>query len=185
MTSTHPDGGTRLSRGGETVYRGLGVAAFAEQVVIQENGAVRIARDVRLDVACVIGCAVQTGVGAALLHRRAAASATPRWCSGLGGIGLSIVQGAKPGRRDHDHRLGPGRRAAARPPSRFGATHVVDPTTEDLVGAVRWTSPADRASTWPSTPWAARALVADRAGRHPHGRHHRHGRASRPSTSSS
>lgn len=62
MTSTHPDGGTRLSRGGEVVYRGVGVAAFAETVIIQETGAVKVPDDVALDVACVIGCAVQTGV---------------------------------------------------------------------------------------------------------------------------
>ena len=37
-TSVHPDGGTRLSRGGATVYRGLGVAAFAETVITQETG---------------------------------------------------------------------------------------------------------------------------------------------------
>ena len=66
MTSSHPDGGTRLSRNGETVYRGVGVAAFAETVITQENGAVKIADDVPLEVACVLGCAVQTGVGAVL-----------------------------------------------------------------------------------------------------------------------
>ena len=66
MTSTHPDGGTRLSRGGEVVYRGVGVAAFAETVIIQETGAVKVPDDMALDVACVIGCAVQTGVGAVL-----------------------------------------------------------------------------------------------------------------------
>ncbi|MEZ5139388.1 MAG: alcohol dehydrogenase catalytic domain-containing protein [Acidimicrobiales bacterium] len=59
MTSAHPDSGTRLSRGGEVVYRGVGVAAFAETVVIQANGAVAIPEDVPLDVACVIGCAVR------------------------------------------------------------------------------------------------------------------------------
>src|SRR6478735_4549126 len=66
LTSTHLDGGTRLSRNGEVVYRGVAVAAFAEQVIIPANGAVKIPDDVPLDVACVVGCAVQTGVGAAL-----------------------------------------------------------------------------------------------------------------------
>src|SRR5690606_20779594 len=61
-----PDGTTRLRRGGELVHRGLGVAAFAEQVIVQETGAVRIPEALPLDVACLIGCAVQTGVGAVL-----------------------------------------------------------------------------------------------------------------------
>ncbi|MEO6628239.1 MAG: alcohol dehydrogenase catalytic domain-containing protein, partial [Aquihabitans sp.] len=51
MTASHPDGGTRLSRDGEVVHRGLAVAAFAEMVVIQETGAVKVGNDVPLDVA--------------------------------------------------------------------------------------------------------------------------------------
>ncbi|MBJ7513440.1 MAG: alcohol dehydrogenase catalytic domain-containing protein, partial [Acidimicrobiia bacterium] len=64
--SSFPDGTTRLSRNGATVYRGLGVAAFAEFVVTQESGAVKVPDDTPLDVVCVIGCAMQTGVGAVL-----------------------------------------------------------------------------------------------------------------------
>jgi Zn-dependent alcohol dehydrogenase len=66
QTNAFPDGRTGLSRGGQTVYRGLNVAAFGEYSVVSANGAVRIPADVPLDVACVIGCAVQTGVGAVL-----------------------------------------------------------------------------------------------------------------------
>jgi S-(hydroxymethyl)glutathione dehydrogenase / alcohol dehydrogenase len=131
MTSTHLDGGTRLHRGDETIYRGLGVAAFAEQVVIQENGAVRIDPDVGLDVACVIGCAVQTGVGAALYTAGLGIGDTAL-VMGLGGIGLSIVQGAKLAGATTIIASDPvpARRVAA---SRFGATHVVDPRADDPV----------------------------------------------------
>jgi S-(hydroxymethyl)glutathione dehydrogenase / alcohol dehydrogenase len=52
MTSTHPDGGTRLSRNGEVLYRGVGVAAFAEVVITQESGAVKIPEDVSRSRAC-------------------------------------------------------------------------------------------------------------------------------------
>src|SRR5262249_59482665 len=65
-TSTFPDGTTRLSRAGATVFRGVGVGAFAELVLTQESGAVKIPDDVPLGVAAVLGCAVQTGVGAVL-----------------------------------------------------------------------------------------------------------------------
>ncbi|MGZ4710752.1 MAG: zinc-binding dehydrogenase, partial [Acidimicrobiales bacterium] len=130
-TSVHPDGGTRLSRGGETVYRGLGVAAFAETVITQETGAVKIPDDVPLDVACVVGCAVQTGVGA-VIHTADVQSGDTVLVLGLGGVGQSVVQGA---------RLAgattiivsdpvPERRKAA---MAFGATHDLDPTTEDVV----------------------------------------------------
>src|SRR5690606_521250 len=51
-----PDGTTRLTRAGEVVYRGLGVAAFAEQVITLETGVVAVPDDVPLDVACTVGC---------------------------------------------------------------------------------------------------------------------------------
>lgn len=131
MTSAHPDGGTRLRRNGQIVYRGLGVAAFAETVITQETGAVKIPGDVALDVACVLGCAVQTGVGAVLNTARVEEGATVL-VMGLGGVGLSIVQGA---------RLASAATVIVSDPVaerrelalKLGATHAIDPTTDDVV----------------------------------------------------
>jgi S-(hydroxymethyl)glutathione dehydrogenase/alcohol dehydrogenase len=133
-TSTHPDGGTRLSRGGEVVYRGLGVAAFAELVVIQASGAVKIPSDVPLDVACVVGCAVQTGVGA-VIHTAKVQPGDSVLVLGLGGVGQSVVQGARLAGATTIIVSDPvaGRREAA---LGFGATHALDPTTEDLLATV-------------------------------------------------
>ena len=61
-----PDGTSPFSLGGDLVHRGLGVGAFAEYTVVPASGAVKVPDDTPLDIACVIGCAVQTGVGAAL-----------------------------------------------------------------------------------------------------------------------
>jgi S-(hydroxymethyl)glutathione dehydrogenase/alcohol dehydrogenase len=94
MTGTLPDGSTALSRRGEPVYRGLGVGGFAEQVLTTESGAVRIDPAVPLDVASVIGCAVQTGVGAVLNTAHVEEGATVL-VMGLGGVGISVVQGAR------------------------------------------------------------------------------------------
>jgi len=134
QTNTFADGTTGLSRGDTTVYRGVGVAAFAEHVVTLASGAVRIPRDVPLDVACVIGCAVQTGVGAVLNTARVEAGATVL-VMGLGGIGLSIVQGARlagasqiivsdPVKARRDAALG------------MGATDAVDPAADDVASRV-------------------------------------------------
>ena len=133
-TSAHADGGTRLSRGGVTVYRGLGVAAFAEIVVTEETGAVKIPSDVPLDVACVIGCAVQTGVGA-VIHTAKVQPGDSVLVLGLGGVGQSVVQGARLAGATTIIVSDPvaGRRDAA---IGFGATHAVDPTTEDLLATV-------------------------------------------------
>ena len=133
-TSTRPDGTSPFSRAGETVYRGLGVGAFAELTVLPATGAVRIAEDIPLDIASVIGCAMQTGVGAVLNTAQVEAGSTVL-VMGLGGIGQAIVQGARIAGASRIIASDPveSRREVA---SGFGATDLVDPGRDDLVGAV-------------------------------------------------
>jgi S-(hydroxymethyl)glutathione dehydrogenase / alcohol dehydrogenase len=130
-TSSFRDGTTGLSRRGETVYRGVGLGAFGEYVLTPATGAVKVAADVPLDVACVIGCAVQTGVGAVLNTARVEPGASVL-VLGLGGIGLSIVQGARVAGASRIIGVDP---VAARREAglRFGATEVLDPGATDVV----------------------------------------------------
>jgi Zn-dependent alcohol dehydrogenase len=135
ITATHPDGGTRLSRHGEVVHRGLAVAGFAEHVVIQATGAIKIPDDVPLSVACVVGCAVQTGVGA-VLNTAGVLEGDTVLVMGLGGVGLSVVQGAR--------LAGASRIIVSDPVDErriqaiaFGATDAIDPTADDVVTAAR------------------------------------------------
>lgn len=130
VTATFPDGSTRLSRAGETVYRGLNVGAFAETVITPEAGAIAIADDIPLDIACVVGCAVQTGVGAVLNTAKVPVGATVL-VMGLGGVGLSCVQGARLASSARVIAVDPvaERRDAAR---RLGATDVLDPAEGDV-----------------------------------------------------
>lgn len=134
MTGTLADGRTPLSREGAPVLRGVGLGAFAEFVITPESGAVKVADDTPLEVACVIGCAVQTGVGAVLNSARVEEGATVL-VVGAGGVGIAIAQGARiagaariivsdPLAERRERALG------------FGATDVVDPTATDLVAAV-------------------------------------------------
>lgn len=125
------DGTSPLSRRSALVYRGLGVGGFAEYSLIDQNAAVRIPTDVPLDVASVIGCALQTGVGAVLNTARVEAGATVL-VMGLGGIGISIVQGARVAGASRIIVSDPvsGRRDLA---ADFGATDVLDPTADDVV----------------------------------------------------
>lgn len=134
MTHSFKDGRTGLSRDGHRVLRGVGVAAFAERVVTQASGAVKIDKDIPLDVVCVIGCAVQTGVGAVLNTARVEEGASVL-VMGLGGIGLSIVQGARLAGAAHIIVSDPiaERRDAA---GRMGATAAIDPSSEDLAARV-------------------------------------------------
>ena len=62
--------------------------------VTGNQATLRVDADTPLGVACVIGCAVQTGVGAVLNTARVEEGATVL-IMGLGGVGLSAVQGAQ------------------------------------------------------------------------------------------
>ena len=133
-TGTLLDGHTPLSRHGQPVLRGVGLGGFAEYVITTASGAVKVADDTPLEVACVIGCAVQTGVGAALNTARVVPGATVL-VIGAGGIGIAITQGARiaGASRIIVSDPSPTRRENAK---QFGATDVVDPTAHDVVGVV-------------------------------------------------
>jgi S-(hydroxymethyl)glutathione dehydrogenase/alcohol dehydrogenase len=132
-TGTFVGGATGLHRSGGTVYRGLGVGGFAEYALVDAAAAIKVPDDTPLDIACVIGCAVQTGVGAVFNAARMEPGATVL-VMGLGGIGIAIVQGARIAGASRIIVSDPieERRAAA---AHFGATDVLDPGTTDVVAA--------------------------------------------------
>lgn len=132
--NTRPDGTSPFSRQGASVFRGLGVGGFAEQTVVSANGAVRIPDDIPLDVACVIGCAMQTGVGA-VFNTAGVERGSAVLVMGLGGIGQAIVQGARIAGATTIIVSDPveSRRETA---SGFGATHLIDPSSDDFAAAV-------------------------------------------------
>jgi Zn-dependent alcohol dehydrogenase len=91
---TMMDGTTRLKWRGQSVYHFCGLASFAEYAVVPKESCVAVRKDVPLAVAALVGCAVATGVGAAMYtgNVRPGESVVVLGC---GGVGLSIVQGAK------------------------------------------------------------------------------------------
>ena len=113
-TGTLADGHTPLSRHGKPVLRGVGVGGFAEYVITPESGAIKVADDTPLEIVCVIGCAVQTGVGAVLNTAKVPEGATVLVAGG-GGIGISIMQGARIAGATTHHPVRPGRASGARP----------------------------------------------------------------------
>lgn len=134
MMGSFPDGSTRLRQGERVVHRGIGLGAFAEAVVVAAAGAIPLPADVPLDVACLLGCSVQTGVGAVLNTAGVEPGATVL-VVGLGGVGLSIVMGARLAAAERiiaADRV-ESRRARA---SDFGATDLLDPDRVDLMTAV-------------------------------------------------
>jgi S-(hydroxymethyl)glutathione dehydrogenase/alcohol dehydrogenase len=131
-TATRPDGSSPLSRGGLTVYRGVGVGGWAEYTVVPQEAAIKVRDDIELADACVIGCAVQTGVGAVLNTAQVETGATVL-VTGAGGIGIAVTQGARLAGAKTIVVADPveARREGA---LRFGATHAVDPESTDVAG---------------------------------------------------
>jgi S-(hydroxymethyl)glutathione dehydrogenase/alcohol dehydrogenase len=79
---------------GVDVYPGIGTGAFAEETVVPAAAVIPLPEDVPLEVAALLGCAVLTGVGAVENAGRLAPGESVM-VLGLGGVGLSAVQGAK------------------------------------------------------------------------------------------
>jgi len=113
----------------------LNAGTFCALAVVPAAGAVPIRRDMPLARAAILGCAVATGVGAALYTARVRPGEGVV-VIGAGGVGLNVVQGA--------------RMANARPIVAIdidgerlrqaevcGATHTIDSGAGDPVAAVR------------------------------------------------
>lgn len=79
---------------GSAVYPGLGTAAFAEATLVPSRAVVPLPADVPLEQAALLGCAVLTGVGA-VLNTAGVRRGESVLVVGLGGVGLSAVQGAR------------------------------------------------------------------------------------------
>ena len=94
-TSRSRDDSSRLQReDGTPVDQMARLGGFAEEMLVHQNGVVKVTPDMPLEKACLIGCGVTTGFGAAV--RTAAVPVGATVCViGCGGIGLSAIQGAR------------------------------------------------------------------------------------------
>ncbi|HET7662970.1 MAG TPA: S-(hydroxymethyl)glutathione dehydrogenase/class III alcohol dehydrogenase [Rhodanobacteraceae bacterium] len=89
-----PDGTTRFSYQGKPIYHYMGTSTFSEYTVVAEVSLAKIDPEAPLDKVCLLGCGVTTGIGA--VHNTAKVQKGDTVAVfGLGGIGLSVIQGAK------------------------------------------------------------------------------------------
>jgi S-(hydroxymethyl)glutathione dehydrogenase/alcohol dehydrogenase len=84
----------RLRQGGQKMLAFSDLGALSQFMLLPRAALVRIDKDIPLDRAALIGCAVLTGVGAAL-HTAKVAPGSRVAVFGCGGIGSSIIQGAR------------------------------------------------------------------------------------------
>jgi len=129
------DGTTRLRLGSAPLRTMFYMAGFAEYAIVTDSCAIAMPADMPLDRACLIGCGVMTGVGAAINIARLGYGETVM-VIGCGAVGLSAVQGARLAGaatilavdRNRD------RLALAR---KVGATHVASVPDEDALEVAR------------------------------------------------
>ena len=131
-----PHAGARLrTHDGRVATAGSTLGSFCSYAVVAAAQAVPVPREVPATSACLVGCAVATGVGAAVNT----AAVRPRSSAvifGCGGVGVNVIQGA---------RIAGAERIVAVDVSdvklelarRLGATDVVNARTDDVVDALR------------------------------------------------
>jgi len=87
-------GGRRIhTPDGEEINHHLGVSAFSDHIVVSQASAVKVDPDLPSEIAALFGCAVLTGVGAAVNAARIEPGQRVA-VFGLGGVGLSALLGA-------------------------------------------------------------------------------------------
>jgi S-(hydroxymethyl)glutathione dehydrogenase/alcohol dehydrogenase len=130
-----PDGTSRISLGGRRVHHYMGTSTFAEYTVVPEIALAKIRKDAPLEKVCLLGCGITTGIGAVLNTAKVEAGASVA-VFGLGGVGLSVVQGAVMARAARIIAIdtNPRKFELAR---QLGATDCLDPRgVDDVVAAV-------------------------------------------------
>jgi S-(hydroxymethyl)glutathione dehydrogenase / alcohol dehydrogenase len=133
-TKRSSDEAPRLGGPGSPMNQAFNLSAFAEQMLIHEHACVAIRKDMPLDRAALIGCAVMTGVGAAI-HTSGVRPGETVAVIGCGGVGLSVINGAAI--------AGAGRIIAVDMVAskgeltrQFGATDFIDASKDDAVKVV-------------------------------------------------
>ena len=133
--STMRDGTSRFKKGDTVLFHQTGVSSFSEYTVVHEMSIVKIREDMPLDKAALVSCGVLTGVSAVINAAKVELGSSVA-VFGCGGVGLNVIQGATlvgatkiiaVDRLDNKLEMA----------KQFGATHVINATTEDAVARIR------------------------------------------------
>ncbi|WP_456698599.1 alcohol dehydrogenase catalytic domain-containing protein [Aeromicrobium sp. P5_D10] len=124
------DGRSTIRQREDDIFPLFGVGTLTEYTTVRASQAIKIDAELPLDLMCLTGCCVVTGVGAAI-HTAQVEPGDSVLVVGCGGVGLNIIQGARIAgattiiAADVDA-------AALDLARRLGATHVVDSRREEL-----------------------------------------------------
>ena len=130
-----PDGTSRFSYKGETIFHYMGCSTFSNFTVLPEIAVAKIREDAPFQTSCYIGCGVTTGVGA-VVNTAKVRPGDNVVVFGLGGIGLNVIQGARLAGADRivGVDINPGKDEWGR---KFGMTDFIDASKDkDVVGTI-------------------------------------------------
>eukprot|EP01098_Paradermamoeba_levis_P006688 TRINITY_DN2778_c0_g1_i1.p1 TRINITY_DN2778_c0_g1~~TRINITY_DN2778_c0_g1_i1.p1 ORF type:complete len:380 (+),score=128.99 TRINITY_DN2778_c0_g1_i1:130-1269(+) len=124
-----PDGTSRFTCKGKTLFHYMGCSTFSEYTVVAEISVAKINPAAPLDKVCLLGCGITTGYGSVLNVAKVEAGSTVA-VFGLGGVGLSAIMGAKEAgaSRIIGVDINPAKFEIAK---KFGATECVNPKDHD------------------------------------------------------
>ena len=120
-----PDSTSRFSLNGKLLHHYMGTSTFSEYTVVPEISLAKVSKEAPLDKICLLGCGVTTGIGAVLNTAKVEPGSTVA-VFGLGGIGLSVIQGAVMAKAERIIAIdtNPAKETLAR---QFGATDFINP----------------------------------------------------------
>ncbi len=128
-----PDGTTRFKKNTTELYHMVGT--FSEYTVVPEDQLVFIPADTPLDKACIVGCAVITGVGSVINRAKVKIGDTTA-IFGCGGVGLNVIQGCVIAGSTQiiaidtvDSKLTKAQE--------LGATHMINPKKTNVIEAIK------------------------------------------------
>jgi len=87
-----PDGTSRFTCKGQTIYHYMGTSTFSEYTVVAEISVAKITKNAPLNRVCLLGCGISTGYGVALNTAKVEKGSNVA-IFGMGGVGLSVIQG--------------------------------------------------------------------------------------------
>ena len=125
----------RLTLDGVPVGQMANVGSLADYVLLDERAVTAISHEVPMELACILGCAVVTGLGAALNTAKVKPGDSVV-VIGCGGVGLNVIQGARIAGSSQIIAVdaNPGKLQRAR---QLGATDTIDASSVDAIAAVR------------------------------------------------
>lgn len=89
-----PDGTSRFTCKGKSLFHYMGTSTFSEYTVVADVSIVKIRDDAPLEKICLLACGITTGIGAVRNTSKVEPGSTVA-VFGLGGVGLSVIQGAR------------------------------------------------------------------------------------------